>query len=362
MANRFSWRVGGIRIVHFAAVMAIVLWTPGGWAQDRHMYGEFSPASNDEEGKFPARSGPARLAGKEDKTLAGYVYIGSIKAVAEGETPDAEVTKQLEAYILEGAAKYGGDVVRLDKEGVPEKTTIGMGKISWITRYEKTKTVRGLVSEGTVWRYDSDQAEKDAAESAAKNAFAPLDEKLSHGQYAEAELLLAHGADANTRDENGETYLHHAASKAGVGKEVELLLAHGANVNAKDNHGDTPLHEAARHGNKEFAELLLAHGANVHAKDNSGVTPMHVAVFGNKECAALLLAHGADVNARDGSDETPLHWAAGEGNRDLAELLLAHGADINAASGTHKQTPMGLAAQDKRKDMVEFLRQHGGHK
>jgi ankyrin repeat protein len=44
----------------------------------------------------------------------------------------------------------------------------------------------------------------------------------------------------------------------------------------------------------------------------------------------------------------------------LAELLLAHGADVNAKTG-QKQTPMGLAAQNKLKEMVELLRLHGGH-
>ena len=43
----------------------------------------------------------------------------------------------------------------------------------------------------------------------------------------------------------------------------ELLIAKGADVNTKNKYGVTPLHFAARYGRKETVELLIAKGADV---------------------------------------------------------------------------------------------------
>ena len=48
------------------------------------------------------------------------------------------------------------------------------------------------------------------------------------------------------------------------------------------------------------------------------------------------------------------------GHNDVAELLLANGADVNAKDNG-STTPLQLAVVNGRQDMVELLRQHGGH-
>lgn len=130
---------------------------------------------------------------------------------------------------------------------------------------------------------------------------------------------------------------------------AELLLSAKADVNAKNSDGVTALHVSARYGNRSVAEALVANGADVNAKDNSGRTPLHSAVSSNgllissgpgtglqKEVAELLLAKGADVNARDSDGETPLRIAAG-----FLEI--------------------DRTANPRLKDMVDLLRQRGGH-
>jgi ankyrin repeat protein len=67
---------------------------------------------------------------------------------------------------------------------------------------------------------------------------------------------------------------------------VKLLLAHGADVNTKDDSGWTPLHWAAHKGSKAVAELQLAHGTEVNAKDDGGFTPLHRAVKGSHKDVA----------------------------------------------------------------------------
>ena len=75
------------------------------------------------------------------------------------------------------------------------------------------------------------------------------------------ELLLASGADIESKDKTNATPLHRA-SGAGHRKCVRMLLDKGASVNAKDHNLRTPLHEAAtedRGGNVIFPFLGCIH-------------------------------------------------------------------------------------------------------
>ena len=107
-------------------------------------------------------------------------------------------------------------------------------------------------------------------------------------------LLIRHGADVATRDDNHSTPLHLAASKRSA-EIVDLLIRHGADVNAENGNRSTPLHLAA--GSRLALEgtvvrLLLRHGANVYAKDGEGRTPLEIALLeGNSWIAKLLSEH-----------------------------------------------------------------------
>jgi ankyrin repeat protein len=105
---------------------------------------------------------------------------------------------------------------------------------------------------------------------------------------------------------------------------AEVLLANKANVNAKAWDGSTPLRWAAFYSRKDVAELLLAKGADVNVKDIGGDTPLHHAAS-RKDMVELLLANKADVNAKDNSGLTPLRWTEILGHKDIVELLRQHG-------------------------------------
>jgi ankyrin repeat protein len=61
---------------------------------------------------------------------------------------------------------------------------------------------------------------------------------------------------------------------------AQLLLAHFAQTDARNNgFGQTPLHLAAEYGHKDVVELLLTNNSIwVDVRDYQGQTPLHLAV------------------------------------------------------------------------------------
>jgi len=137
---------------------------------------------------------------------------------------------------------------------------------------------------------------------------------------------LAAGTDVNAKNGERCTPLHLAAGY-GQTKVAELLLANGAEVDSKDDKYEvTPLHYAALRGRKETAKLLISSGADVNAKNVEGGTPFHLAAEeGQQQIVELLISKKADINARDNKGKTPLDWAATWGLKETADLLRKHG-------------------------------------
>lgn len=83
-------------------------------------------------------------------------------------------------------------------------------------------------------------------------------------------LLLANGADPNTRNAEGETLLHLIADPTAI----RLLLAAGADMEARDNKGWSPLmsHAPDETTGPDAIYTLLTEGANPNAKGHKGET------------------------------------------------------------------------------------------
>jgi ankyrin repeat protein len=79
---------------------------------------------------------------------------------------------------------------------------------------------------------------------------------------------LDHGADVNTKDNEGSTPLHYSSigrlgpsySSSGSVEGTRLLLEHGANIDTENNKGDTPFLVALEAGHHEMAEFLWGLG------------------------------------------------------------------------------------------------------
>jgi uncharacterized protein len=129
------------------------------------------------------------------------------------------------------------------------------------------------------------------------------------GSVEVVKLLIAHGADLNTKEEwREQSPLMWAAAENHAGV-VRVLIESGADVNYETPGGFTALMFAARQGSLAAARTLVEGGATVDSV-YKGRSAMTVALLNrNYEIAAYLLSKGASVGpaAGDATGMTPLH-------------------------------------------------------
>jgi ankyrin repeat protein len=145
-------------------------------------------------------------------------------------------------------------------------------------------------------------------------------------------FLVDHGADVNAKALlAGHTALHYAAGHGDL-PMVLGLLAKGADANAKRQDGVSVLLESACGGFGDYdgerdyvgvIKALLAHGADVNAsRAKDGLTPLHGAARAADEASVrLLISSGADVNAKDTNGLTALDYANERANGAGERLL-----------------------------------------
>lgn len=219
---------------------------------------------------------------------------------------------------------------------------------------------------------------------------------VSVGRPKSVELLLAHGANMNLEDTDGQTPLgwcqrhpkephaaamaevltkagatfpgslirrtsiHTAAIEGDTERMKTLLRENPELIRARDKFlGSLPLHLAVVSGKRAAVELLLERGAEVNVGDQTGFTALHSAAQGGSvDAAELLIEKGAKVNARDAEERTPLHVAAFNGSERLIKLLIEHGADVNARSKSGL-SPLDLATSMNQRAAANLLRGKG---
>lgn len=165
--------------------------------------------------------------------------------------------------------------------------------------------------------------------------------------------LLENGARVNERDVYGKVPLHYAVSTRSPSiAMVNLLLSHGASAETFDHSLETPFQSALeRYSNEEsiaVVKLLLDRGC-AKIDGRGGLfhqTPLMMAIryYPPVELVAYLLQKGPDLNAHDALNRTVLHYAA-ICNCPVAvvNLLIANGADLSAYD-VEGRTPLHYAA------------------
>jgi len=168
---------------------------------------------------------------------------------------------------------------------------------------------------------------------------------------------------------------------------VQTLVEAGADLHAPAVnmwHRETPLHWAASNDDVALIDALIDAGADIERAGSSidGGSPLSSAVgYGQWEAARRLVERGArtlfwheaalglmpDIIQRVERDPPPQpdelsgpFWNACHGEQlAIAQYLLAHGADLNWPAPWSGQTPLDIAEQAGRNDIVAWLVEKG---
>jgi ankyrin repeat protein len=182
----------------------------------------------------------------------------------------------------------------------------------------------------------------------------------SPAEPARIDWLLAHGADADTRDAGGDTPMFAwLAQGPAAAAAVQALLRRG--VSPAGAGGLSRFLAAcvaadrADRGLEKLALDLLDRGADPFAATAAGDPPLTLAVrLGWTQLIARLIEIGVALDARDQHGMTALHLAAALRREPILRQLILHGAspNVRAADG---QTPLGVALSSGRRDLADWL-------
>jgi ankyrin repeat protein len=167
---------------------------------------------------------------------------------------------------------------------------------------------------------------------------------------------------------------------------LKLVKENPRLVHHMDSSDCTALHYAARYGRVETARWLIGQKADVNTVSYNRFTPMHM--VSSAALAELLITAGAELDRTDAWGDTPLQRAAAENRPAVVDAILASGykLDLRTAIMIKKRdavkkmlkddpklarqpskgsnlwggtTPLGLAALQKDKELVELLLEAG---
>lgn len=155
---------------------------------------------------------------------------------------------------------------------------------------------------------------------------------------------------------DGATALWCAAG-AGHFEVVRLLVSHRANVNHTTITNSTPLRAACFDGRLDIVRYLVEHAADISITNKYNNTCLMIAAYkGHTDVVKFLLEQGANANAKAHCGATALHFAAEAGHLDIVKELVRCQAAM--VMNGHGMTPLKVAAESCKADVVELLLQH----
>ncbi|CEJ82922.1 hypothetical protein VHEMI02962 [[Torrubiella] hemipterigena] len=157
---------------------------------------------------------------------------------------------------------------------------------------------------------------------------------ITYGRCRLTEQLLARGASMGwTGDEQKSCMVIAAESNAPI-PLIRLLLAHGADIDEVDGNGDYALQTAIERSKLNLIQFLLDQGANPDKTTSRTYGPPLLQARSMPKVMVLLLNYGADPNLPDDGDDGMLaseDWLlntlAMQGKHHLVALMLDKGAD-----------------------------------
>ena len=207
---------------------------------------------------------------------------------------------------------------------------------------------------------------------------------LFHRQAEEVEnaeilkfILELTNIGINSKDElKGRTALHYAASVPGNVEVVRFLISKRILVQTKDSEGQTALHIAASAGHVELVEELLKADVDVNATRNDGCTALMLATErvsakhstsddddegarkiieqNATDIVRMLVKHNADVNVALEDGWTALHSAALYNAQDIVRILVGSTVVIRQLAD-NRRTPLHIASEANCQEALQEL-------
>lgn len=203
-------------------------------------------------------------------------------------------------------------------------------------------------------------------ESRREDGRTPLIEAANPRRDSCREAILERGAHVDASDNRGNTALIAACGCAIIDMpdtfaSMKLLLEKGAKVNAKNGEESTALMVAAGWGRARIVQLLLGKGANIDIKNGDGNTALMVSALGGgyptADATKVLLAGGAEIEARNNDGATALILAASSGYDDVrSSIRVGQGCANVDAKDRHEHTALALALKNRRTEAVSLLK------
>ncbi|KAL3459792.1 ankyrin repeat-containing domain protein [Aspergillus heterothallicus] len=167
--------------------------------------------------------------------------------------------------------------------------------------------------------------------------------------------LLKLGLDVNQRNNAGCQAIHMIGDSWGYKETLDLLLAAGADLESRDNNGRTLLARALfnrpSYQYKELVPHLVSRGANLSTQDYQGNGVLHYMVRPYRlehEALGFLLSIGADLKMTNYNGDTLLHLLAGNLGTIPEEIMVTTmenliGMGLSPAARNFKgQTPLHM--------------------
>jgi uncharacterized protein len=206
-------------------------------------------------------------------------------------------------------------------------------------------------------------------DSKQRNAFQLAIEK---GQATVVAKMLKLGVNINAADADGVTPLVHAIEQGNV-PLVKTLVAHGADLNRAQSNGQggrgTPLFIACQtteisddKTRAQIVDILMRAGADPEiGAPITQATPLHALLSspGGDEAARKILQHPLGLSSQDMDGMSPIFYAIKK--PELLEDMIKAGADINIRHGQDARTPLIQAVHDEAGVAVKLLIEKGAN-
>lgn len=179
----------------------------------------------------------------------------------------------------------------------------------------------------------------------------------SAGHFDAVELLVEHGSDVNVIDTNGYLPMTNAIFAKSL-PCLRFLLERQSRVDTQDDKENTPLHLAAMVDFPDAIALLVKHGVPLNKSNKRGLSPLAIAIgLGHMQVMQELIDHGADVDG-DCRIGKLLHHAITWNRLEAVQALIKGGCQVDALNPLD-ETPLLVAVQQRKIDLVRFLLDHG---